>query len=62
MSPITRYRKAMGLSQEQLAEAIGVTQTTVSHWERGFVKPRAKHIKMLSDVLGIPGLELLKEV
>lgn len=28
-------RKALGLSQQRLAEAIGVTQHTISRWEEG---------------------------
>ena len=32
---LTEARKAKGLSQRELAEMIGVTQTTLSHWEGG---------------------------
>jgi DNA-binding transcriptional regulator YiaG len=31
-------RKALGLSQSDLAEALGVTQHTVSRWEEGKMK------------------------
>lgn len=31
-------RKALGLSQQKLAEALGVTQHTVSRWEEGKMK------------------------
>lgn len=31
-------RKELGLSQTKLAEAIGVTQHTVSRWEEGKIK------------------------
>lgn len=31
---LTEARKAKGLSQKELADLIGVTQTTMSHWEK----------------------------
>jgi tetratricopeptide (TPR) repeat protein/transcriptional regulator with XRE-family HTH domain len=33
-------RKALGLTQEQLAERLNVERTTVARWERGQVQPR----------------------
>lgn len=32
---LTRFRKAAGLTQEQLAEKLFVTRQAVSKWERG---------------------------
>ena len=32
---ITRLRQAQGLTQEELADHIGVTKASVSKWERG---------------------------
>jgi predicted transcriptional regulator len=42
-------RKALGLSQTKLAEALGVTQHTVSRWEEGKMKltaPRSMWLDM----------------
>lgn len=36
---IYKYRKASGMSQAQLAKAIGVKNSTVSSWERGANSP-----------------------
>jgi tetratricopeptide (TPR) repeat protein/transcriptional regulator with XRE-family HTH domain len=36
---LTRRRKALGLTQEQLAELLGVDRTTVARWERGEAQP-----------------------
>lgn len=39
MTAIRRLREERGLSQQELATAIGVTQGAVSHWENGLRKP-----------------------
>ena len=36
---IRKYRKAKGLSQEQLAEKLGVSNKTISKWETGKCMP-----------------------
>ena len=36
---LTRLRKREGISQEALAEALGVTFAAVSKWERGVATP-----------------------
>ena len=36
---VMRYRKNLGLTQVQLADRLGVTQTTVKRWERNVSKP-----------------------
>lgn len=54
-------RKRHGLSQQQLAEAIGCTKDTVSRWERGASSMARSHLrKPLSDVLRVKWEELTK--
>ena len=36
---LLQYRKRMGLSQEELAEKIGVSRQAVSKWERAEAAP-----------------------
>ena len=36
---IKEWRKQMGLTQERLAQLIGVSFQTVNRWERGLSKP-----------------------
>ena len=36
---ITRYRKAKGLSQEKVAEALEVSRQAVTKWESNISKP-----------------------
>ena len=40
-------------SQEQVAQAVGVSQQTVSDWKRGQMKPRGKNMVALNATYGI---------
>ena len=46
-------RKAAGLSQERLAEQLGVERSTVQRWEAGHSTPQPWHRPRLATVLGI---------
>lgn len=35
MSKVSELRKRVGLTQRQLADAVGVTESTISNWEQG---------------------------
>ena len=48
---IVKYRKKNKLSQEQLAEKIGVTRQTISNWELNTTKPDITQIKNIAKVL-----------
>lgn len=52
MSKIRELRKAAGFTQERFAEAMGVTQSTVSQWESGRVLPDTAKLPKLAEVLG----------
>ena len=49
---ICRLRKQNGLTQERLAEALGVTFAAVSKWERGVTLPDIQLLPELSILLG----------
>ena len=49
---IKDLRKAAGLTQSQLAEAMGVGQSTVCNWENGVAAPMASMLPKLADLLG----------
>jgi len=51
---IARERTALGLTQEELAQAIGVQQETISQFERGAVLPPLQRLIQLADVFDIP--------
>lgn len=56
---LKKYRKESDLTQEQLAELIGVAKTTIAGYERGSREPDVKKIKALAKALDITGDELL---
>jgi len=50
---IHELRKERGLSQEQLAEKVGVSRQTISKWELGETSPDIKQAKLLSQIFGV---------
>ena len=50
---IAEKRTNAGLTQEALAEKVGVSRNTVYNWEAGISKPNVKTIKRLAEVLGV---------
>lgn len=45
-------RQAVGLTQEALAAAVGVSRQTVAKWETGETSPDLQHAAALADALG----------
>ncbi len=58
---LAHRRKMVGLSQERLAEAVGVDRSTVVRWERAETEPQPWHRPKLAAVLRI-SLEELAEL
>ena len=59
---ITTIRKKRKISQEELAQALCVTTTTLSRWENGHFEPKASMIKKLCEILDCTESELLSDV
>lgn len=66
---ITALRKAQGMTQEALSEAIGVTRQTISKWELDASTPDLVYLCALADLFGVttdslirPEITLPKEV
>ena len=59
-SPITVARMAAGMTQAQLAQAIGVKPQQVGNWERGLRNPKIDALKRMADALGCDLSDLMK--
>lgn len=56
---IVELRKKENLTQEQLAEKVGVSRQTISKWELGETSPDIKQAKNLADIFKIDINELV---
>ncbi len=56
---IRQYREARKLTQKELAERLGISNTRVSNWEQGLNRPDADILAALCRVLHISPSELL---
>lgn len=57
---LLQYRKLHNLSQEELAEKIGVSRQAVSKWERAEASPDTDNLILLAQVYGVTLDELLQ--
>lgn len=46
-------RQARGLSQNQVAEALGITQPSYADWERSAVSLKPEYLPRLADLFGV---------
>ena len=56
---LIQFRKNSGLSQEELAEDVGVTRQTISNWELNETAPDLKQAQKLSEIFNISLDELV---
>ena len=59
MKTIEEARKAKGLTQEQLAKLLGVTQGAVAQWENGLTHPSFLMLPKVASVLEVSVDELI---
>jgi len=50
---IRTFRKQAGLSQEKVAEIIGVTRQAVTKWESGKASPSTENLIKLAEIFGV---------
>jgi transcriptional regulator with XRE-family HTH domain len=60
MTPFEQRRLALGLTQEEVAARVGITQSSVAKWEAGHTKPAATNYPRLAEVLNIPAEEVVR--
>ena len=53
-------RKAQGMTQKELAQRVGVSDKTISHWERDESAPDISVLPILADIFGVTVDELLR--
>lgn len=61
-NPIKRYREKQGLKQLDLGLLLGVSEMTISHWERGARRPRDTMVLKLAEVLKVEPQTLTTEL
>ena len=59
---IRARRKELGLSQEYLAEQLGISRQAVAKWEAGQSRPTAANLAALAAVLELPVSALVDPV
>lgn len=57
---IAELRKAKGMTQQELADMLNLSNKTVSKWETGSGSPDISNLPILADILGITVDELLR--
>ena len=57
---LLEYRKQHNLSQEELADKIGVSRQAVSKWERAEATPDTDNLILLAEIYGVTLDELIK--
>lgn len=58
---IRRFRNKNDWTQEQLAEKIGVSRSTVTQWETGWSRPRMGAIEKLAAAFGVSTSDMVND-
>lgn len=54
-------RKRKGMSQELVAEQLGISRQAVTKWESGQSKPNSRNLQALAELYEVPAEELLAD-
>jgi DNA-binding transcriptional regulator YiaG len=55
ISKFRRVRSTLGLTQEQLAQKLGIDESTIAGWERGDNQPVGAYRQLVEDFIGRDG-------
>jgi transcriptional regulator with XRE-family HTH domain len=58
---IKERRKVAGLTQQQVADSLGISDAAVVQWEKGKTLPKTEFLPKLAKLFGCTIDELLKE-
>lgn len=50
---IKKSRELAGLTQEEVAEKVGVSRTAVTRWEQGEIEPKISNLVEIANVLNV---------
>ena len=59
---LRRYRTERSMTQEFVAESLGVSRQAVSKWEKGVSDPSTSNLLALAKLYGVSAEELLRQV
>ena len=59
MTAIAKFRKAAGMTQQDLADKLDVTQGAVCQWENGNAEPRLSVVRAMAKLFGCSVDDLL---
>ena len=54
-------RKAAHMSQQQVADKLGLDRSAISHYENGDSQPTFKNISKICEILNIPVEEIIEK-
>ena len=57
--PLAKWREGQGLTQEALAEQLGVRPNTVWRWEHKERAPRRRDLERISEKTGLSASQIL---
>lgn len=60
MRKLAGYRVTAGYKQKEVADILGVTQISVSLWERGKCKPTIDKVPQIAKLYGVSEKEILE--
>lgn len=50
---IKQVRKEAGMTQQQLAQRLGIPYQSIGQWERGIRKPKIETLQAIADAIGV---------
>ena len=59
---LKQHRLERNMTQEFVAEALGVSRQAVSRWETGAADPSTSNLLALAKLFGVSAEELLREI
>lgn len=59
---IKEHRIRCGMTQELVAEQLGVSRQAVSKWENGTSEPSTSNLLALAKLFGVPAEDLLRSI